>query len=349
MGTGDTWQQNCTARHVSSSLARCVRKRAAQASSSRTRRRRASPDTTRPSRHVSRLPHVVPAPMATAGGIKAAQGGSDAPLCLKVLAPCSPLPNGGSGTRCAGAVFRAGGWQEALQARRAAFLSVFTQLTKFDARHGKQRRALRRRRKRERHAERRRFHGLPDRRRRPRLPAAAHAVHHSRCRWQDVRFPPSRLFWAVLTNRAAACLFAVARWFQHPQPSLPRPAPRSRAWRTPQQSRPRGALFWVLPYPRTSPCRYARSVPARRVQPIEALNPYQSAWTIRVRAAGKGALRTVKTARGEVSVFSVELTDEQVWHACPPPAARCPHACTDSWLLTPCFAKGHHDSGDCLA
>jgi hypothetical protein len=48
------------------------------------------------------------------------------------------------------------------------------------------------------------------------------------------------------------------------------------------------------------------------VQPIEALNPYQSAWTIRVRAAGKGALRTVKTARGEVSVFSVELTDEQV-------------------------------------
>ncbi len=48
------------------------------------------------------------------------------------------------------------------------------------------------------------------------------------------------------------------------------------------------------------------------MQPIEALNPYQSAWTIRVRAAGKGALRTVKTARGEVSVFSVELTDEQV-------------------------------------
>jgi hypothetical protein len=48
------------------------------------------------------------------------------------------------------------------------------------------------------------------------------------------------------------------------------------------------------------------------VQPIEALNPYQSAWTVRVRAAGKGSLRTLKTARGDVSVFSVELTDEQV-------------------------------------
>ena len=69
------------------------------------------------------------------------------------------------------------------------------------------------------------------------------------------------------------------------------------------------------------------------MQPIEALNPYQSAWTIRVRAAGKGALRTVKTARGEVSVFSVELTDEQVWHA--PPAAVC-----DPWLLTRLFGKG---------
>ena len=61
-------------------------------------------------------------PMATAGGIKAAQGGSDAPLCLKVRAPCLLLPNCGSCTRRAGAVFGTGGWQEALQARNAARL-----------------------------------------------------------------------------------------------------------------------------------------------------------------------------------------------------------------------------------
>jgi ssDNA-binding replication factor A large subunit len=75
------------------------------------------------------------------------------------------------------------------------------------------------------------------------------------------------------------------------------------------------------------------------VQPIEALNPYQSAWTIRVRAAGKGALRTVKTARGEMSVFSVELTDEQVRHALASVSTVC--------LLL--VFQGHHDSGHRLA
>jgi ssDNA-binding replication factor A large subunit len=47
------------------------------------------------------------------------------------------------------------------------------------------------------------------------------------------------------------------------------------------------------------------------VLPLEALNPYTLAWTIRVRASSKGALRSVKTSRGESKVFSVELTDEQ--------------------------------------
>ena len=48
------------------------------------------------------------------------------------------------------------------------------------------------------------------------------------------------------------------------------------------------------------------------VLPLEALNPYTSSWTIRVRASAKGSLRTVKTSRGDSKVFSVELTDEQV-------------------------------------
>ncbi len=60
----------------------------------------------------------------------------------------------------------------------------------------------------------------------------------------------------------------------------------------------------------SAPPSSQRAAGSRRVQPIMALNPYQS-WTIRVRAGGKGNLRTVKTARGEMKVFSLELTDEQ--------------------------------------
>lgn len=49
----------------------------------------------------------------------------------------------------------------------------------------------------------------------------------------------------------------------------------------------------------------------RKVSPIESLNPYFGGWTLRVRAQQVGQLRSVKTARGEQKVFSLELTDEQ--------------------------------------
>jgi len=66
-------------------------------------------------------------------------------------------------------------------------------------------------------------------------------------------------------NRAAACLFAAVRWFQHPQPSLPRPVPRRRAWRTPPRCRPPGALYpWVLPL-RTLPDSSATRAASRHV------------------------------------------------------------------------------------
>ena len=61
----------------------------------------------------------------TAGGIKAAQSGSDAPLCLKVCrVGCAFVTR--SRTRCTGAVVGAGGRQEALQVSRVQRQSKLT-------------------------------------------------------------------------------------------------------------------------------------------------------------------------------------------------------------------------------
>ncbi|KAH9322348.1 hypothetical protein KI387_016987, partial [Taxus chinensis] len=54
----------------------------------------------------------------------------------------------------------------------------------------------------------------------------------------------------------------------------------------------------------------ARMGISRRVYPLVSLNPYQGNWTIKVRVTSKGPLRTFRNARGEGSVFNVELTDE---------------------------------------
>ncbi|ONK64694.1 uncharacterized protein A4U43_C07F28910 [Asparagus officinalis] len=54
----------------------------------------------------------------------------------------------------------------------------------------------------------------------------------------------------------------------------------------------------------------ARMAMTRRVHPLVSLNPYQGIWTIKVRVTNKGNLRSYKNARGEGSVFNVELTDE---------------------------------------
>eukprot|EP01018_Ginkgo_biloba_P010292 Gb_17349 [translate_table: standard] len=54
----------------------------------------------------------------------------------------------------------------------------------------------------------------------------------------------------------------------------------------------------------------ARMGVTRRVYPLVSLNPYQGNWTIKVRVTNKGPLRTFRNARGEGSVFNVELTDE---------------------------------------
>lgn len=54
----------------------------------------------------------------------------------------------------------------------------------------------------------------------------------------------------------------------------------------------------------------ARLGMSRRVYPLVSLNPYQGNWTIKVRVTNKGPLRTFRNARGEGSVFNVELTDE---------------------------------------
>ncbi|XP_024524116.1 replication protein A 70 kDa DNA-binding subunit D [Selaginella moellendorffii] len=54
----------------------------------------------------------------------------------------------------------------------------------------------------------------------------------------------------------------------------------------------------------------ARMGVSRRVYPLVSLTPYQGSWTIKVRVTSKGPLRTYRNARGEGSVFNVELTDE---------------------------------------
>eukprot|EP00958_Prasinococcus_capsulatus_P019169 scaffold2330_cov376-Prasinococcus_capsulatus_cf.AAC.2 len=48
----------------------------------------------------------------------------------------------------------------------------------------------------------------------------------------------------------------------------------------------------------------------RRIQPLSMLNPYDSNWTIKVRVTSKSTMRNVRTRRGEMAVFDVDLTDE---------------------------------------
>ena len=55
-----------------------------------------------------------------------------------------------------------------------------------------------------------------------------------------------------------------------------------------------------------------RSMRARPTQPIQALNPYNCAWTIRARVANKAPKRSYSRNGAEQSVFSVELIDAQV-------------------------------------
>ena len=48
------------------------------------------------------------------------------------------------------------------------------------------------------------------------------------------------------------------------------------------------------------------------MQAIQALNPYNSNWTIKARVASKGQLRSFTRAGSACSVFSAELIDSQV-------------------------------------
>lgn len=61
----------------------------------------------------------------------------------------------------------------------------------------------------------------------------------------------------------------------------------------------------------TPPSLSKASAGTRRIQPLNALNPYMGSWTVRVRCGSKGMLRNVKTKAGDKQVFSVDFTDEQ--------------------------------------
>ena len=50
----------------------------------------------------------------------------------------------------------------------------------------------------------------------------------------------------------------------------------------------------------------------KAVQPIQALNPYNNNWTIRACVRSKGPKRSFSRNGSDVSVFSLELIDEQV-------------------------------------
>ena len=60
---------------------------------------------------------------------------------------------------------------------------------------------------------------------------------------------------------------------------------------------------------------HRRSMGVRPTQPIQALNPYNCAWTIRARVANKTPRRSYSRNGADQSVFSVELVDAQVTHA----------------------------------
>ena len=57
---------------------------------------------------------------------------------------------------------------------------------------------------------------------------------------------------------------------------------------------------------------HRRSMGGRPTQPIQALNPYNCAWTIRARVANKTPKRSYSRNGADQSVFSVELVDAQV-------------------------------------
>ena len=78
-------------------------------------------------------------------------------------------------------------------------------------------------------------------------------------------------------------------------------------------------MLWLPPpHSGETPTSLKRSsLGARRVTPLQGLNPYNGGWTVRVRAMAKSALRRVKTKRGELAVFDVEFTDEQALNSLP--------------------------------